>query len=253
VTGRSTGVEPDRGPSTVWVARRGAEGWWVEEVLEDDGALRAAATGDLDPHHPGDELLIAGSARRMHVLALEGDLWRIERLEAPPSDVVDVACEPGRALVACADGTLVACSRGESEWTTALLERHPGALARIAAHAGSVLVAAADGALELQHDGSIDVLYQASGRLCGAAVAELYDAWPGTEYATAGHDGRIIVVHRGESGWIATEVARDWAPLHRLVAGQVGGESSALVACGDSGHLIVIRPEPLPPPPASVP
>ncbi len=251
VTGISAGVESERGPSTAWIARRGADGWRVEEVFRDDGVLRAVAAGDMDPHHPGDELVLAGSSRLVHVLTLEDALWRVERLDVLPNDPVDVACDAGRALVACADGTLVACSRGESDWTIEALAHHKGALARVAAHEGTVLVAAVDGALELQQEGAIEVLYRTSDRLCGAAVAELYDAWPGTEYATAGHDGRVVVVHRGSSGWIATEVARDIAPLHHLARGRIGGESSALVTCGESGSLIVVRPAPLPLPPAS--
>jgi hypothetical protein len=106
-----------------------------------------------------------------------------------------------------------------------------------------VLFCGNDGVLRLWQDGAVRELYASTERLRGAVIADLDPSRPGIEYATAGYDGRVVVVSEEDSTLTATVVGRDAERFHHLAVGDLPGLGTCLVACGYGGRVIVVGHE----------
>ena len=227
----------------MYLARRGDIGWSVEELFQDVAPIHALAVGDYDYDHPGDELLVAGASGQAHVLTLDAGAWRVDRIGSLPGDAVGAACDCGTAVVACAEGTIMVFEHSEAGWIATVMDWLPALPVRIAALDGAILCPSLDGALRLVVANRSQTIYQSREILRGAVIADLVPAWPGPEFATAGEDGALVVVHQGvERGWIATQVLLESDDLRGLAVGCVGGKPFSLVSACSSGEVIVAWP-----------
>jgi hypothetical protein len=86
-------------------------------------------------------------------------------------------------------------------------------------------------------------------------LADLFPDRAGLEAATAGYDGAVTVLVRGDSSWLgmtldgredgarsAQVAAQDTERLHHLAAATLAGRGTGLVACGYAGRLLFLRP-----------
>jgi hypothetical protein len=241
--GALAGQDYEGGPGVVYLARFLDPGWSVEELFEDVAPIRALVVGDLDPEHPGDEVLVAGASGHAHVLESDAAGWRVDRIGDLPGEAVGAACDCGTAIVACADGSILSFEHSESGWITSVIDWLPAAPVRIAALDGWILCPSLDGALRLIVGNQTRTIHHSRQILRGAVIADLVPAWPGAECATAGEDGSVVVLHQGvEKGWIATEVVMYDDDVRGLAVGCVGGKPFSLVSACSSGEVIVAWP-----------
>lgn len=217
---------------------------WLKSLLESEALIHAGALGDLDPNTPGDELVYAGFFGEARLLA---GLGKPQVLGPLPGNAKGAAIGAGGVVFACDDGSLVRFRLASTGWRADVLYRAPDALARVAATDDAVLFCANDGALRLwraDEAGAARTLYQSEDRLRGAVIADLDPSHPGLEYATAGYDGRIVVVSDATTATghrqMVSVVGVDPDRLHHLAVGELPGLGRCLVACGYGGRVIIV-------------
>jgi hypothetical protein len=273
--GRLSGDEELGSGGAAYLAWHEGNGWRFDLLLEDEQMFHAVAVADVDPATPGVEILLAGYGRKLFMISRTDGGRRVETVAELPGAAKDMSAAVGKAVIACDDGSVIEITHagtsqdGAARFIDRRLLRIDVPLARIALHEGTdgrgeeVLVCGNDGELRLLHDGPGEEMgeriFMSRQRLRGAVIAEVEPARPGPEYATAGYDGKIWVVHRTKKKeWVATAVGEDSDRLHHLAAGRIGparwgtlqsgegiderpqGEFS-LVACGYSGRVLVVR------------
>jgi len=244
--GMQAGTEDDGGPGMAWLVTDvdGPEPVLVP-LLEDTALLHAGCIADVDPDHPGAEVVVAGFGLTVHVLAHDGAGFvqtPAAQLDGPAKQVVGWR---SGALVACANGELVHVVKQDGAWTSRVLATAPAGLARLGPSDDAVAVARDDGALWLvDADGSGTVVHQEDQKLRGAVLAELDPTAPGLELASAGYEGRLVVLSEGADGERRAEtVWHEDRRFHHLTCGEVDarGAGLELVGCGYSGNVVVVR------------
>lgn len=237
--GVATGGEDDGGPGRATAMGITADReTWLKPLIESEALIHAGAMGDLDPGNPGEELAYGGFFGEARLIGGQGTPTVLGPL---PGNAKGAAVGLGGVVFACDDGSLVLFRRGGAGWRSEVLTRAPDALARVDATAEQVLFCANDGGLRLWQGGSTRLLHRSGDRLRGAVIADLDPAAPGPEYATAGYDGRIVVVRdAGARNPRVTVVGRDPERFHHLAAGVLPGLGPCLVACGYGGRVVVV-------------
>lgn len=248
--GIATGGEDDGGPGAAWRIRLGAEGWEADRIFEDEALLHAVAIGDLDPGHVGDELVLAGYTKRVHLLVPSGNVFASQRITELPGEAKGAAIGPDKdglpaLIVVCANGSAVRVRQEDDTWMRETIGLFDTALARVAVSAdGNVLIAGNDGNLRHIVAGETEYIECSADRQRGAVFADVDPLREGVELATAGYDGRILVISRkvvdGEIRYHITGAASDSDKFHHLAAGELPGLGAVLVACGYSGRVIVV-------------
>lgn len=258
--GIAEGGEDDPGEGIVhlhrWVPGAGGGAWQTEELLRERALVHAVAIGDLCPLHEGPELLVAGFAEQATVLAWDADGTRRVHATCPlPAAAKGAAPGLGGAVLALEDGSLVRVQRRSGGFESDLLFRGLQPLARVAATEQEALFCGNDGRLRVWAAGETRVLLTSLDRLRGAVLADLFPDRAGLEAATAGYDGAVTVLVRGEASWLgltrdgredgarsAQVAAQDTERLHHLAAARLAGRGTGLVACGYAGRLLFLRP-----------
>ncbi len=245
--GVEQGGEDDGGSGIAWMLWREQGLWQRRVLLRDSALLHAAAVGDVDSGAPGNEVVLAGFTRRVHLvtLGLAGPESRV--IGSLPGNAKGLALGLGGILVACDDGSLVRFERpgkgsqGET-WNSEVLVRHEQPLARLSAVDDRALYCGNDGVLRLWRAGASAELYRSSDRLRGAVFVgegrnDRGNAWA---FASAGYDHTVRLHSEPPSPTNMTALA-DTDKLHHLAAGEIDGEP-VLVSCGYSGNLVLTRP-----------
>ena len=259
--GRSSGEEDTGAGGAAYIAWNQEGSWRFDLLLEQDELFHAVALGDLDPAAPGIEILLSGFCRELHLVRQTEQGRQVETIANLPGPAKGVSVAEERAVVACNDGSLVEVvpvvrdKGSQASFEARVLLRSDAPLARVHVAEEGVLFCGNDGKLRLWREGQSESLLRAPDRLRGAAIAEVDPARPGREFLSAGYDGRVWVVHRTKKGeWVATAAAEDDDRLHHVAAGRIGpalqadglpfapgrGEN-AIVACGYSGRVLVVR------------
>lgn len=240
--GSASGGEDSGGPGAAWVLVRGEDSWRSERIATDGALLHGVAIGDLDPHTSGPEVLLVGFTRRAWLAAHTADGWRVHEAATLPGPGKNAVIAGGRAIVACADGSLIALAlTQDGTLATTVIDRAPAGYARLAAGDNSVLAARDDGGLVLVEDGRARVVYRGQGKLRGAVLADLDPDAPGTELATAGYDRRVVLLRRRGADFEPSELFQAEDRLHHLTAFR-GPGGIGLAAVGYSGRLVVLEP-----------
>ena len=268
--GVAEGGEHDGGAglATLWLRDGEGGSWEGHTLLEDQALIHGVAVGELDPDRPGAEVVLGGFSGVVHVGTIRsaGDrtvaLWEHHAMPASTGNVKGISVGPEGARIGCDDGSLLALDRAAGSLGLHSLCRWEGApLARLASDADGVLVASNDGVLRYSQFApdtgttSTVVGARADDRLRGAVIADLSNESPGTEWATAGYDGRILViervdVRRDRTGVLTMRTRQELAGqdddrLHHLAAGELPGLGTCLVAVGYSGRVTVLRRAPV--------
>ncbi|MEZ5978628.1 MAG: hypothetical protein R3F34_10450 [Planctomycetota bacterium] len=244
--GMAEGDEDSGGPGAAWMAaRERGRGFVAVELLRPSALQHAAVVGDFVPSHPGLEGISAGFDRTVHLFLVDDDLSFEHREVAELDGPGKGACLQGDdAVVACADGKLVRVRRDDGgDFDTEVLASGPAGFARPASSGDDLLVACDDGALLwLRADGVSEVAYRSEAKLRGAFLGDLDAAHPGVEAATAGYDGRIVLVRRSGTGFASVDLATADSAFHHLVGGDVLPDRPGpeLVVVGYSGEIRVL-------------
>ncbi|MCP3914197.1 MAG: hypothetical protein GY711_01440 [bacterium] len=246
--GVAVGSEDDGGQGAAWRIRFVDGEWERTRLLGDEALLHAVAVGDVDPDHAGDELVVAGFSRTVHLLTPAGDSFEHASIASGLGGAAKGAAIAGRRLVvACDDGALVQVESVAGEWRQRELANYGVALARVAiGPEGAVLTSANDGLLRLFEGGETLFIECFAGRLRGAVFADVDPHHDGVEMATAGYDGRILVIAIDDlvpegPRFRLTPVGEDRDRLHHLAAGTLPSLGPVLVACGYSGRVLVVE------------
>ena len=235
--GVATGGEDDGGPGRATALGLTADREsWLKPLIEGEALIHAGALADLDPSAAGDELAYAGFFGQARLVGR----GRPAVLGPLPGNAKGAAAGVGGVVFACDDGSLVRFRLTAGGWRADVLDRAADALARVAADEEQVLYCANDGVLRLWRDGRVHVLHESSDRLRGTVIGDLDPERPGVEFATAGYDGRLLVLAFDGERTTSTVVGRDGDRLHHLAAGELPGLGTCLVACGYGGRVIVV-------------
>lgn len=247
--GKLVGDEDSRGPGAVFVIAQDGDGWTALLAREDTALVHGVAVARFDARGH-DTILVAGYTRRANLIGTDdGSNWQSTELATLPGDGKSVAALPGpdggaHAAVGCADGTLLHLSPDNAgTWTARVMETAGTSQARLTAGParGSILASRNDGTLVLVTDTGTELIHTEPDRLRGAVCADIDPDSDGPELATAGYGATVTVLTRAETGWTATEVARDSDRFHHLTSGALPGHDVALVACGYSGRVILVH------------
>jgi hypothetical protein len=254
--GMAAGTEDDGGEGAAHLLRRATEGWTMEELHRSPALLHAVTTLDVDGR-PGDEIIVAGFARRIVQLSVSDAGWIATELAQVDGAVKSLQPFGAGLAAACADGALVETRPADDgTWRVRVLDQALAGLARLGGDGRRLLVARDDGVLQLVQvsgdsplanagpgSGGVDVaeVHRESGKLRGAVIADLDPSLPGLELGTAGYGRCVTVVAQHDGAWLSEIVWQDDDRLHHLAAGHIPavGESAVLVACGYSGRVVV--------------
>jgi hypothetical protein len=217
-------------------------GTWRERLLfRDDALVHGVCIGDLDSARAGNEILAVGFSGKATMLFRDGDAWGSEVAAADLGGAgKNAVAYGGGAVVASTGGTLLHLKKGPAGWTSAVLDRAPAGQARVGTDGERLLAARDDGALGLVAGGARTDIHKAPKKLRGAVLADLDRASPGVEAATVGYDAKATVLYPDGKRWRAVTAFEDAGPLHHLAFGDLPG-GAALVTCGHSGRLTVLR------------
>lgn len=244
--GMRAGTEEDGGPGMAWlVTDCDGPAPTLVPLLEDSALLHAGTIADVDPDHPGDEVVVAGFSLDVHVLAHDGAGFLQTRAGTLPGPAKHALGWRGGVAIACASGELVLLEKVDGAWSLRTLATAPAGLARLGGDSEVLVVARDDGVLwEVGPDGSHRELYREGEKLRGAALADLDPDRPGREFASAGYEGRIVVhAHDAAGELLSAVVWSEDARFHHLTVGEADpfGLGSELVACGYSGNVVLVR------------
>lgn len=150
----------------VHVVRHWTEGWVTEHAVKLPGEGIQCAIGDVDPSRPGNELVVVGMAEgteddggagAVHLVFLEGDDWRAERILEDTALVHGVAIgdvdpeRPGDEIVVTGfAGASKVLARVDGAWT--VVAEHPlpeGAGKTVLIDGGRIVVANTSNALHV--------------------------------------------------------------------------------------------------------
>ncbi|MCB9896479.1 MAG: hypothetical protein H6825_00620 [Planctomycetes bacterium] len=241
--GMAQGKEDDGGEGAAFVFFRDGDGWTMREAARASELLHGVAIADLDPDHPGNELLVDGFSGQATVLALGANGFeRVVTVPLPGAGKMAVPHQDGVAI-ACADGSVSLVRReAPGKWTATNIARQPAGAARVASDDERLLVARDDGTLELVSGSLGKIIHRETERLRGAVLANVDPVAPGLEAASAGYEGKVWVMTNEDLRWHEHEVYADGNKLHHLAAGELTSVGSGvfLVTCGYSGRVVVI-------------
>lgn len=234
--GVQSGREGDGAPGVLIVASRDEQGWSADVVHQDEVLLHAVA---ID----GETVWCGGAGPELHALSRgDGDGWRRRDVPNRPAQARSAAPTPGRGLVLTyRDGVLArVVARPDGGLALEELDRREKGRARVGAHGDDLLVADDDGLLSLlPAQGPRVEVHRSTDKLRGAVLADLDPAAPGVEAATAGYDGKVVLLRRAGEAWRASVVATDGARLHHLAAGELPGVGLSLVGASLGGRLVI--------------
>lgn len=241
--GVEEGGEDDGGRGAAYLVYRFNDAWATELVATDRALFHAAAVGDLDPDHVGDEALLAGYGRRALRVSRGPEGWTEHDAGPLPADAKCAVAFDRGVAVGCTDGSLALVEPGEAGSRGLVLDAAGSAQSRLGTDGRRLVVCRNDGTLALVDDAGARTIYSEGDRLRGAVLAELAADVPGLEAATAGYSGQVTVLFGGGETWRPEAVHQDTDKLHHLAAGELDGSDGALelVGCGYSGLVTLIR------------
>jgi hypothetical protein len=237
VVGMAAGTEDDGGAGAVHLVYLEEDGWKSERVLQDAALVHGVDVGDVDPAHPGNEIVITGFSGASKVLGTVDGAWTVLSEHPLPEAA-------GKSVLVDGDRTWIANTGSALERIGGTAVEIGGAQARLGRGAEDVVVACDDGGLRLvAADGAL-VIHQESQKLRGAALGDLDPLVDGEEAATVGYEMTMTVLYRpadGSAPWTPVTVWEDTAKFHHLAKGELlaAGAGPELVAVGYSGRVIV--------------
>jgi len=244
VVGMASGTEDQGGEGAAHVLFRDEGEWIMKEFARSPALLHAAAVTELDGSL-GAEVVLAGFARQAVVMDLTDAGWVEQPVGPLPGAGKNAIEHGGGVVIACANGSLMAVQRAEGAYALSELAVAPAGCARLASDGEHLLVARDDGVLWLVEGGQGSELFRepTGEKLRGAVLANLDPLQPALEAATVGYSKRITLLTHQENGWQPTILYEDTDRLHHLAGGLMPGvgHGEHLVACGFSGHILVLR------------
>ncbi|MFT5291731.1 MAG: hypothetical protein ACI8QS_003392 [Planctomycetota bacterium] len=244
--GMKAGVEEDGGTGMAWlVSDINSPSPILTPLFEDSALIHGGCIADVDPDRPGEEIVVAGFGKKVHVLSFDGAGYFQEvagELSGPAKQVV---AWNGGIAVACSNGELVFLTKENQAWNSRVLATAPAGLARLGPSSEHLLVARDDGILwELDTAGAGREIHRESEKLRGAVHADLDPDIPGLEYASAGYEGRIVILAEAAPGeFLSVDVWQSDQRFHHLTSGEVdsAGIGFELIGCGYSGEVVLVR------------
>jgi hypothetical protein len=241
VGGMAEGGEEDGGEGSLRLLSRSGDGWNVTELHRSSALVHGACLTDVD----GDgqlEVAAAGFAEEL-VVARRGDdgSWNTEVVAPLTAAAKSLVGWAGGVTVAQVDGNVTSLLPGDDGWTTLIADEILAGRARLATDEEGLLVASDDGSLVLLGAGPRREIHRSSDKLRGAVLANLLPASKGQEAATAGYDGRIVVLSDLQGKVTERVVHTDGDKLHHLASGTLEARAHGvhLVAVGYSGRVLV--------------
>jgi hypothetical protein len=222
-----------------------------EVVLEVADKLGSCAVGELDPAHPGNEIVVSASKGPVLVVHRQGDGWQHELAFHAPGEMIQVAAgdalpeREGDEIVAVGmlaggedsggKGAVHVIWREGMEWKARQAFEADALVHGVAIGTDGVWVAGFDGEVHLLRARGETFEVVASAGLPGAGKNALaFDGGvivpctDGSLVEARLTAGRLVtrVIDRGESG-----------------RARVGGTRDRLVVCDDDGKLALLTPE----------
>jgi hypothetical protein len=226
------------------VTRHGEDDWRCEQVWLAPALVHGVDVMDLDPAHPGNEIVCVGFDEAATIVYREGDGWAHRKLVDLTGKGKSVVAHPdGGAVIAVSSGLVEHLVTEEGGWGLVTLLGEDAGQSRLGVAAdGRIVSAGDDGALRLIENGTVRVIHQEAQKLRGAVLADLDPASPGLEAATASYLMKITVLYPTKNGWRPEVVFTDTGKFHHLGAGDLLPDSpgTELAACGYSKKLVVV-------------
>lgn len=259
--GMAEGTEDDGGKGIAVAVVKGEDGWRREAVLEKTfpALVHGVAVSDMD-EGGGAEAVVVGFDMKATVLSHRGDQWSVTHevgIDGPGKAAVGyrtgvaIAVQGGHIStvlhhsVSHAEGTI-----GLGGWTKGAIGAGGVSMARIDTDGSRLLAAADDGRLYLFTLSAVGVevirrttVHEEGMKLRGAALGDFDPTHPGLEAASAGYEGKVVVLVESGEAWEPTVVYEDEKSLHHLAHGDVLPDvpGEELLTCGHSGKLVLIR------------
>jgi len=215
------------------------EGRFVTSDIWRDGpgmSLWDAKIADVDPDHPGNEILVVGISKNLTMLYFEGGRWMARTLYTSPEPIYGVEA---------ADLTdeWLGPEIGLTDWTTrnmTILHREGSTWVNESVHCNDSLVRIASGdvdpsnpkwefvasggngslvkVLRTNHTWVATTLWRDNSMLLNVAVGDFYPLHQGVEIVTVGFSGNVTMVTGGQD----TEVFVMWNSTNSLEGVSVG-------------------------------
>jgi hypothetical protein len=238
--GMARGGEDGAGAGAVYHVARAESAWAMEVAFVDTALVHGVAVADADPDRPGLEVVAVGFSERATLLWRDGGAWRAEPVAQLGSAGKSATAFQGGVVVACTGGTLMHVRKGPDGWSATALDAAPAGQSRVASDGTRVLAARDDGALGLWADGVRRDVYASPQKLRGAVLADLDPESPGLEAATAGYDGKVVVLRASGDAWTPEVVHDDGEPFHTLAVGDLLEAPGLELVTGGFGRRLVL-------------
>jgi hypothetical protein len=240
--------------------------WHHQTILESEHGVGGVAIGDVLPEIPGNEVVAVNSAGEIWLIAhTEDDGWQTRRLHTAGGELIMCAVGdvdpslPGNEIVAVGmvhgpesrtgQGQVVVVGRHGDDWqaTAAFVDSHMihgVAIGDVStAYEGNEIIACGfNHRVTLLHRSRgmdepwmHEVIYVGNDRMKIATVQDVLPDHPGPEVVVGGSDGRVVLLHEGDLGWVHRVLLAESAGQSRVAAGD-----STVLAGGDDGKVALL-------------
>jgi hypothetical protein len=254
--GMVQGEESRNGPGQVVMLWEESGQWKAEQIFQDDHMIHGVAIGDASAGHAGNEVITCGFNHRVTLLSQVENGWQSEVIYVG-NDRMKVAAIadllPERkgleVVVAGSDGKVLTLWEDQLGWKHEVVYSDRVGQSRVACGELNVLIGGDEGKVTLaERSGGqwvAEFLARQPGKIRGVAIADVDDAFPGTEMYACGYSRNVVqIVNEGDVLWDSRVIYRAERPLHHLVAGDVDRRHPGpeLITCGHGGKLILLTP-----------
>ena len=259
VGGMVAGPEADTGAGQVEMISGSGNHWTATRIHTDGFMVHGITTGDFDPDHPGNEVVIGTFGYNMTELAWTDGKWVETHMMSANHKVRTVVVGDidndgqNEVLAVSKDGNCYMVKKINHVWVTKILYTDTvDGLARCGfgdynGDGITDVVASGDSTnLSLvQRTGnnwSGSVIFHDSDMMRGARIGDVYDGHPGNEILGAGYSGNITMLFQVNGTWKQTLLFHDVGRLHDLKIADVDPDhpGNEILTCGYSMRVTIV-------------
>jgi len=259
VVGMVAGPEADTGAGQVAIIEGAGNYWTATRIHTDSLMIHGVAIGDIDPDHPGNEIVTGGFDHNMTLIWGSGSSWQYERMMTAEHKIRTVVIGDvdgdgaGEVVAASKDNKVYLVEKDGASWKHQVVFTDPDAgEARCAfgdytGNGNMDIVAGGDSsqlalATRSGDTWSGNIVWKDSDKLRGTWIGDVYDGRVGNEIITAGYSGNVTMHFQESDVWKHTLVYHTDNRLHHVLIGEVDIDHPGLeiITTGYSNRVTVI-------------